>query len=213
MWISDVSNNYQDIVITMREVLRHVAEMYDPLGFIVPITFHGKVFLQSLWKHDLTWDEQLPETLCQEFSKLLMLLQEVQPSKYPDLLEHLIKTQCFKCWCFVILQQSRMVLQCIYVLSHLVASLPICKMRLTPAVSKKKRKGREVDEISLPRLELLGVLMGVRASNSVSRELKLPDKKGTFVQILSVFYTGLEQPSCYQYLLRTELRKLKEKQI
>ena len=92
-------------------------------------------------------------------------------------------------------------------------NLVFCKMRLTLAVSKKKRKGQEVDEISLPRLELLGVLMGVRASNFVSRELKLPVKKGTFGQILSVFYTGLEQPSCYQYFLRTELRKLKEKQI
>ena len=96
LWISDVSNNYQDIVIAKREVLRYFAKVYDPLGFIVPITFHGKVFLKSLWKHNLTWDEQLPETLCQEFYKLLMLLQL---SKYPNLLEHLIIIQCFKCWC------------------------------------------------------------------------------------------------------------------
>ena len=53
------------------------------LGFIVLTTFHGKVFLQSLWKHSLTWDEQLPEALCQEFLKLVMLLQGVSTIKIP----------------------------------------------------------------------------------------------------------------------------------
>ena len=43
-------------------------------------------------------------------------------------------------------------------------------MRLTPVVSENKRKGRNGDEISLPRL---GVLIGVHASNFASKELKV----------------------------------------
>ena len=58
-------------------------------------------------------------------------------------------------------------------------NLLFCKMRLTSVVPEKKRKGRDVDEISLPHLELLEVLIGVCASNSnfVSKELKLPVRK------------------------------------
>jgi len=40
----------QDFIVTKREVIHCVARIYDPLGFITPIMFHGKVFLQNLWK-------------------------------------------------------------------------------------------------------------------------------------------------------------------
>jgi len=96
IWISDVNKGCQDLAVTKREVLRYAAKIYDPLGFIVPITFHGKVFLQSLWKHNFTWDEQLPKALCQEFYKLFKLLQEASTIKIPRLLEPLIMIQFFQ---------------------------------------------------------------------------------------------------------------------
>ena len=130
-------------MITKREVLRYVAKMYDPLGFIVPITFHGKVFLQNLWKHNLTWDEQLPETLCQEFSKLLMLLQEVSAIKIPrfigtsdhdSVLQVLVfcdaSTESYGAAMYL-----RVVSPC-----GIFTNLVFCKVRLTPVVSKKKKR-------------------------------------------------------------------------
>jgi len=61
--------------------------------------------------------------------------------------------------------------------SGVFTNLVFCKMRITPVVSEKKRRGQELDEISLPRLELLGVLIGVHASNLVVKELKFPVRK------------------------------------
>jgi len=46
-------------------------------------------------------------------------------------------------------------------------------MRLAPDGSGKK-KVKNSGEITLPRLELLGVLIGVRAANFITKELKLP---------------------------------------
>jgi len=138
---------------------------------------HTKVFLQSLWKHNFTWDEQLPEALCQEFYKLFKLLQEVSTIKIP---------------CFVGTTDHDSVLvfcdastrsygDAVYlrVISSCgpFTNLVFCKMRLALVVSEKKRKGQELNEISLPCLELLGVLIGVRASKFVVTELKFPVRK------------------------------------
>ena len=46
-------------------------------------------------------------------------------------------------------------------------------MRLAP-VSSGKKKVKNSGEVTLPRLELLGVLIGVRAANFITKELKLP---------------------------------------
>ena len=37
-------------VITKRDILHGIAKINDPLGLIMPVTFHGKLFLQKLWK-------------------------------------------------------------------------------------------------------------------------------------------------------------------
>ena len=53
-----------DNIVTKRSVLNVVAKIFDPLGLITPVTYHGKVFLRGLWKIDkLSWDCPLPENL------------------------------------------------------------------------------------------------------------------------------------------------------
>ena len=47
-------------------------------------------------------------------------------------------------------------------------------MRLAPSSTGKKKNANNSGEITLPRLELLGVLIGVRAANFIVQELKLP---------------------------------------
>uniref|UniRef100_A0A7I5E7B9 DUF1758 domain-containing protein n=1 Tax=Haemonchus contortus TaxID=6289 RepID=A0A7I5E7B9_HAECO len=49
-----------DIRWTNRKVLKCIASIYDPLGLISPTVLIGKLFLQSLWKIELSWDELIP---------------------------------------------------------------------------------------------------------------------------------------------------------
>ena len=44
---------------TERSILSLVSSIYDPLGWVSPLTVRGKMFLQTLWKEKKDWDETL----------------------------------------------------------------------------------------------------------------------------------------------------------
>ena len=50
----------QHSLTTKRDVLKDVSKLFDPLGFVSPITMSAKMVLQELWQHKLDWDEPLP---------------------------------------------------------------------------------------------------------------------------------------------------------
>ena len=51
---------------TKREILQDIAQIYDPLGLIILLTFYEKVFMQRLWKANVSWDEKLSLCHCDE---------------------------------------------------------------------------------------------------------------------------------------------------
>ena len=64
-------------LISKREVLQQASRLYDPLGFLAPLTVQAKIFMQELWKHNLNWDEPLNEALRCRWSEIA---QEIQGS-------------------------------------------------------------------------------------------------------------------------------------
>ena len=47
-----------------------VGQIYDPLGFLSPVTVRLKILLQELCKIKIGWDQQLEETLLERWKKL-----------------------------------------------------------------------------------------------------------------------------------------------
>ena len=41
---------------TKREVLRHLADVYDPLGLATPLTLQGKLIYRDICNHTVPWD-------------------------------------------------------------------------------------------------------------------------------------------------------------
>ncbi|XP_075151975.1 uncharacterized protein LOC142226001 [Haematobia irritans] len=48
---------------TKREALSIVMSTFDPFGFVANITVTGKIFMQSLWRLGMGWDDYLPDEL------------------------------------------------------------------------------------------------------------------------------------------------------
>ena len=67
--------------VTKRDVLHSVAKIFDPLGLVSPVTFHGKVLLQKLWIVNVSWDDPLPMELFKEWKKVSQSLTEISSLK------------------------------------------------------------------------------------------------------------------------------------
>ncbi|XP_043063790.1 uncharacterized protein LOC122319938 [Drosophila ficusphila] len=69
--------------VTKRIALSTIAKFYDPLGLITPIVTKSKIFLQSLWKSSVDWDDALPEPILSSWGELTSQLSIVQNLKFP----------------------------------------------------------------------------------------------------------------------------------
>ena len=45
--------------LTKRKVVSCVAQLYDPNGYISPVTVIGKIFIQDIWRLGTEWDERV----------------------------------------------------------------------------------------------------------------------------------------------------------
>ena len=152
--------------LTKRHVLQSIAKVYDPLGFFSPVLLRSKTFLRTLWDAQLGWDALLPTSLAHEWQSLtedLKLLQEVSlpwcpvPVVQGSSLElHVFIDAFWLCYAVAVYLLNRMSLSA-------VSCLIFSKMRLTPQKI-----------MSIPRLELLGVVIGVRAAKFVHSQLRQP---------------------------------------
>jgi len=62
--------------ITKREVLQQSSRLYDPLGFLAPITVQAKILLQELWQLKIKWDELLNDSHSMRWQELSCNIEE-----------------------------------------------------------------------------------------------------------------------------------------
>lgn len=60
---------------TKRSLLKGTAQIFDPLGFISPITIKAKILLQSLWKQKLKWDDTLTGDNSDKYAEFINTLK------------------------------------------------------------------------------------------------------------------------------------------
>ena len=156
----------QSAIITKRQVLQLIAQVYDPLGLFTPVLLVGKLFLRRLWELNLAWDEPLSSRLTDEWTSIaanISPLADIQLARCPapvtaeSRLSLHVFTDASK------LSYATAVYLVVHTGSVRTALLVYSKMRLAPQKS-----------MTIPRLELLGVVIGVRALKFVRSQLHRP---------------------------------------
>ena len=135
---------------TKRNVLSLVSSIYDPLGWVSPLTVRGKMFIQTLWKEKMGWDQNLNPDQIKVIHDILVDLQRVGEFFFPRhiLYEH-TELHVFTD------TSSRAYGAAVYTVNDTCtrSDLLMSKARVAPC-----REGR----LTIPKLELTASLVGAR---------------------------------------------------
>ncbi|XP_063549129.1 uncharacterized protein LOC134756230 [Cydia strobilella] len=149
--------------VTKRGILKTIAAIYDPCGFSVPIVLPAKLLLQQLWKDKVKWDSSLSNETKQKWMNILEDLKEVESIRLPRNMtvpnKHKAQLHCFT-------DSSTVAYPAVvYLVQGDNVQFIIGKSRLVPAKNQENLK--------IPKLEMLGVLIGSRLIKYVLKFLQL----------------------------------------
>ena len=63
---------------TKRKVLSLISSLFDSLGLLSPLSIKGRIFLQTLWKNKVGWDQSLSEEQVKVIKEILYEFQRVR---------------------------------------------------------------------------------------------------------------------------------------
>ncbi|XGW18756.1 hypothetical protein V3C99_002953 [Haemonchus contortus] len=148
-----------------RTALRALASTYDPLGLLTPFFSNIKMFVQDLWAKELTWDEPLDPSDRQRWSDILADLKHPLPP-VPRLVIPANKTLSSVELCVFGDASKRVYACCAYLLSRVDL---FTSSRLVMAKSHLN----DLKPITIPRSELLAVLISVRLAQYIVQQLDI----------------------------------------
>ena len=149
---------------TKRSMLSEITSLFDPLGWLSPVIISMKIFMQALWKLQLTWDEKLPKGIIQEYQvfrqslpeieKLFIARQVIQSALNEKLTFHIFCDASEKAYAATIYLRSENS-------GNVKVSLLVAKTRVAP-----------VKSVSVPRLELCAALLGANLAEAIQNSFK-----------------------------------------
>ncbi|XP_061712795.1 uncharacterized protein LOC133521744 [Cydia pomonella] len=156
--------------ITKKGVLRVLARLYDPCGFVSPLMLPGKLLFQEICTRKLKWDEILPEDLLTSWRNIIENLKVVKNVELPRHVASGSKSECtkYELHCFTDASMdayAAVVYLRVITGKQVSTSFLMSKSRITPAEDKS--------DLKIPRLELLGYLIGSRLLRYVKSHIDL----------------------------------------
>uniref|UniRef100_A0A7I4YFT2 Integrase catalytic domain-containing protein n=1 Tax=Haemonchus contortus TaxID=6289 RepID=A0A7I4YFT2_HAECO len=148
-----------------RTALRALASTYDPLGLLTPFLTNVKIFVQDLWAKQLAWDDPLDASDRQRWSELREELKSPLPT-IPRLVVSRKATSVSFELCVFGDASRRVYACCAYLLCR---SQSASSSRLVMAKSHLN----DFKPITIPRSELLAVLISVRLAQYVVNQLDI----------------------------------------
>jgi hypothetical protein len=137
--------------LTKRKLLSELSKVYDPLGWLSPVTIKLKILFQDIWKANILWDETVPKSIYDEWQRIKDHLAVINDYQVPRWLQTQEKdtiqlhgfcdasTKAYAAVVYIKIQRA----------THSTVTLVAAKTKVIP-LNKK---------ISIPRLELSGSVL------------------------------------------------------
>ncbi|XP_052771184.1 uncharacterized protein LOC128210870 [Mya arenaria] len=179
LWVADddqftfrVSGPLEGMQFTKRTFLSKISSLYDPLGFLAPFTVRAKLLMQDIWVSGIDWDQKLSQSdnfKVIEWFEELKLLPEI---RIPRCINMGLNTDDFEIHTFVD-ASSKAVGTVVYGKSSNGSSAVI-----TQIVAKSKVA--PITSVSIPRLELMAAILGLKTTVNVCRAIEIDMSHVTF---------------------------------
>ncbi|XP_046632214.1 uncharacterized protein LOC124311889 [Daphnia pulicaria] len=157
------SNTRLDVK-TKRQVLQEIASIFDPLGFLVPIVMVAKILMQDIWRSGVEWDDQLPQALLDVWKRWVADLPAISTLKIPRCFRRSTLPSEYQLHVFTDASElgfaACVFLRASYSESHVGLTLIMAKSRVAP-----------LRQLSIPRLELQGAVLGAQLCATVIKDL------------------------------------------
>ena len=159
---------------TKRNFLKKIATLFDPIGFLAPFTIRAKMLLQDMWTAGLGWDDGLTEPLINLARAWFSELGNLKDIQVPRRLwnEGMI-SDSMSLHTFVDASESAygavVYARCTYEDGTVSTNIVAAKTRVSPNLAT-----------SIPRLELMGAIVGVRLASRIAEVLGIKLTETTF---------------------------------
>ncbi|XP_046422348.1 uncharacterized protein LOC124180644 [Neodiprion fabricii] len=149
---------------TKRKVLSQTAQLFDPLGWLSPITIRAKIFMQELWALGFDWDEPLSASLSSRWIEFLQDFQGISAITIPRWIGLSSASLGIEIHGFADASQSALgavIYARTYINTHEVRVSLVCA----------KTKVAPLKKVTIPRLELCAANLLVRLMCHVENTL------------------------------------------
>lgn len=149
-----------DYSLSKRNILSYVARTFDPLGWLSPLVFHMKHFLQILWLNGVNWDDPLPPDLVESWVRFVNDMPLIERISIPRHISNFSYSHRLIGFCDA---SEKGFAAAIYLRSVSLDNQITCNLL------KARTKVAPLKTLSIPRLELSGALLLARLFHSMSK--------------------------------------------
>ena len=189
--------------LTKRSTISFASKLFDPLGYVEPITVKAKIMIQDLWKQNLSWDENVPSENKDQWLNWISNISNLTSVEIPRpyLLTSISNRQLH-----IFCDSSQLAYGAVAYLrgmsgAEIYTAFTIAKTRVAPIKTQ-----------NLPRLKLLAALLGAQLSEYLTKTLQLTKTKCEVIYwsdsqtVLSWISSTKQLPQ----FVRTRVHKIKE---
>ena len=189
--------------LTKRSTISFASRLFDPLGYVEPITVKAKIMIQDLWKQNLSWDEDVPS---EHKDQWLNWISDISNLTSVEIPRPYFLTSISNRQLHIFCDSSQLAYGAVAYLrgmsgAEIYTAFTMAKTRVAPIKTQ-----------TLPRLELLAALLGAQLSEYLTKTLQLTKTKSEVIywsdsQIVLSWISSTKQ---LPQFVRTRVHKIKE---